>query len=286
MHLRSRFARCKCVMHFGCGEFVSPSAGAFARSAAYHVAVTFHFTEPAQIEPPARNRLSIAHLMLWTLGTAIVLAYFRTVVTVNSAAGSTGRLWTLSILANSVILGVQVGGALLFGWRLCRNLPGQPSQPGHWLLLIEGFSTMVSFSCIVAMRWFDAGILHSLRGMVAMIPSALLAATGCVWALRQLRPLNGLWITVFAALATFHLMILPIVITEYMTSPLSGRHAVWLILLYFEYLPGLVALVLLIAGIRDLAQPGRDAFHWAGVLAAFARHLLQLALVLVGWLIR
>src|SRR5688500_10138352 len=69
--------------------------------------------------PPPRNRLSIAHLMLWTLGSAIILAGFR--VFTNQPQQDQGRLGTiLSVfyLAYCLPLGAQVGSIAI--WALQR----------------------------------------------------------------------------------------------------------------------------------------------------------------------
>src|SRR5438132_3400288 len=96
-------------------------------------------------QPPPRNRLSIAHLMLWTLGSAIALAFYRAMAIDKQANERLVAVSRIYALLYSLLAGPKVGGLLLFTWRKVRGIAGFPTQPGHWLLVLEGASAMLAW---------------------------------------------------------------------------------------------------------------------------------------------
>jgi hypothetical protein len=129
--------------------------------------------KPSQCEqalPPA-NRLTIAHLLLWTATTALVFSCCER-PPAPSQIGSPGlmslsgtnmslpgtnveaardrerqRMWRilqnryLINLAFAPIYGLALAGFVLAGWRLVNAKAGFPTQPGHWLLAVIGSAT-------------------------------------------------------------------------------------------------------------------------------------------------
>src|SRR5947199_309757 len=96
-------------------------------------------------DQPPRNRLTIAHLMLWTIGTAIALGFYRALA-INREGQSERIIAVSQILAliYSVPAGARIGGFLLFALKRLQGQRGFPSQPGQWLLVVEGLSALAS----------------------------------------------------------------------------------------------------------------------------------------------
>ena len=70
-----------------------------------------------------RNRPTIAHLMLWTLGTAIALGFYRNLAPVR--AGQSDRAIVASqvlALIYSLPTGARIGGFLLFAIKLSERI--------------------------------------------------------------------------------------------------------------------------------------------------------------------
>jgi len=96
---------------------------------------------------PPRIRLSILHLMLWTLGSAVILACFRALSSrQEDLPDETAWVLPLYHLGYSLTLGAQVGSVPLFAMRRVSGQGGFPAQPGHWLLLVEGVSALLMFA--------------------------------------------------------------------------------------------------------------------------------------------
>src|SRR5262245_9542230 len=93
------------------------------------------------------NRLSIAHLLLWTTMTALVLMFVRAVYAPGVMPPELDDALRINIerqsqLQMSVLLvfspayGAALSSLCLTAWRLATRRFGFPTQPGHWLLLM------------------------------------------------------------------------------------------------------------------------------------------------------
>src|SRR5437762_4596 len=97
-------------------------------------------------EPPPRRRLSIAHLMLWTLGCALALGFYRSIELEQQRPDDRFSLILQYFgLPYCIPAGARVGAVFLFGWMTWRGDKSFPTQPGHWLLLIEGTSILLTW---------------------------------------------------------------------------------------------------------------------------------------------
>jgi hypothetical protein len=95
-----------------------------------------------------RPKLSIAHLMLWTLGTAVVLALSRTQISFledpqgfPSEFPKSDKLSTffrLSAIVSAPFGGIAVALLLVIVGRLYRRNTLPLCEPGHWILLVSG----------------------------------------------------------------------------------------------------------------------------------------------------
>jgi hypothetical protein len=109
------------------------------------------------------NRLSIAHLLLWTAATALVFSccerppapsqigiggFSQPGTNVEAARDrERQRFWQmlqnryLINLAFAPIYGFALAGFMLASWRITNAKSGFPTQPGHWLLVVIGSAT-------------------------------------------------------------------------------------------------------------------------------------------------
>src|SRR5262245_47816764 len=96
-------------------------------------------------EPPPRRRLTIAHLMLWTLGCAVALGFYREITLAQQRPdGRFQIVMQVFGLLYCIPAGARIGTVFLFAWMTWRGDRSFPTQPGHWLLLTEGVSALLS----------------------------------------------------------------------------------------------------------------------------------------------
>jgi hypothetical protein len=248
---------------------------------------------PDKPQPP-RNRLSIAHLMLWTLGSAIILAGFRAFA--NQPQQDQGRLGTiLSVfyLAYCLPLGAQVGSVAIWALQRVRGPQIFPTQPGHWLLLIEGVSGLLSWlgyaivlgtAQLLSLETYGQGSLW----LLAQIPPLATALVLYIRSWRNFRHEGSLWGLANLALVLQHLLILApvalLALCEWFVGPSASA--------FYPYGPFEVqsrccgpvsGLAVLLAGIADLRTRAakRDYLHWAGIASLVLLAALQFALPLI-----
>ncbi len=96
--------------------------------------------------PPAPPPLRIAHLMLWTAGSAVILAMYRGIFDEiePSVPHAIRLILTVSLLLGSMICGAAISSVAVFLYRRFTKGPPFPVQPGHWLLLILGVVELVT----------------------------------------------------------------------------------------------------------------------------------------------
>jgi len=230
-------------------------------------------------EPP-RNRLSIAQLMLWTLGSALILGGFR--LFRQQPQPDTGRIDTiLSVfyLAYSLPLGAQVGSVFLWVARRWRRQGGFPVQPGHWLLLVGGFAHLLSWTGYAighfAVRFFIFD--ESAWWLPIEIPALLVALVGYALTWANVRREQGIWrLAVTCLVVEYALILLMLAFAVIRPIQFQGTCCA-----------PVCAVLLLLAGISDLANRSseRDYLHWTGIAATVTVCILQASLPLVmRWL--
>jgi hypothetical protein len=240
---------------------------------------------PAESTPlgaavPRRNRLAIAHLLLWTAATGLVLLYFQsrrlppqdsigfasfltqrgTDVKAKMAADRQ-RIWRswhrgcLVGLAFAPIYGAALAGLGLGIGRTVTGRFGFPAQPGHWLLLEIG-----GITAIVASRHLLRSLPLSADGedfvvaclMLVVASAAALAVGYSPWRLPMAAAACGLAVICLAYGISLR--------SQSIESP--GLYGVGLLVI------ALVPLLALLAVVLDLADRRRyDIFHWFGVAA-------------------
>lgn len=239
-------------------------------------------------QPPVpRPKLSIAHLMLWTLGTAIVLALSRLQISAFEMprvagvgdAATTGlqTFFRLSAIVTAPFTGIAVALLLVAAARCYRRQPLPLSQPGHWILLIGGTIFILTalvrliqvlLTPLVAgegaggmMNWFFLG----------QLPVVILSFGGAGLYYMAWRCTAGppRWSFHFASSAAGYAYIVVggVLSSVLMTAGLIPSDFLKMIVA-FVAIPFYLAWVVSFpyAVIRDLLlKEYRDALHWAGV---------------------
>jgi len=83
--------------------------------------------------------------MLWTAGSAVILAMYRAGADMSGMPGPSAWFWYVTVMVHSITYGAAVSAVVLFVyWRLTSG-PTFPVQPGHWLLLITGALGIANF---------------------------------------------------------------------------------------------------------------------------------------------
>jgi hypothetical protein len=232
----------------------------------------------------ARNRLAIAHLLLWTATTAIMLVHqqshkpppaerigfasFLSQGTEAERAAAMERerqhIWRgwnkqwLVGLAVSPVYGAALAGIVLAVWRLVSLRFGFPTQPGHWLLILIGvlYGT-ISLRFFLTSLWggynpTDFGIVMGMALCAALIACGM-------W-----RPLRWSLAVGLVALS-FGAMACAILAVMHSTSfePLPAFAVAAMLSLMFL---GSGMLLALLSAVADLYEEARfDALHWVGV---------------------
>ncbi|HUE70078.1 MAG TPA: hypothetical protein VMP01_04245 [Pirellulaceae bacterium] len=93
--------------------------------------------EPLEVRQPP---LSISHLLLWILGSAVVLGSYRWLAEPVGDDETRRLLYQLDQLARSLTYGAGAAALLIFARRLIARDAPLPRHPGHWLLLIQGIN--------------------------------------------------------------------------------------------------------------------------------------------------
>jgi hypothetical protein len=88
-----------------------------------------------QPQPP----LSISHLLLWILGSAVVLWSYRWLAE-PQGGGASPLLFQIDQLVRSISMGGGVAALLIYARRLVTRDAPLPRQPGHWLLVVYGLA--------------------------------------------------------------------------------------------------------------------------------------------------
>jgi hypothetical protein len=226
------------------------------------------------------------------LGTAIVLAHRQ--LEPLPVEGRLGLVQSLYALGNGLALGLSVAGVLLWIIHLARGWGGFLTQPGHWLLLVRGIATLVSFTGGAFRAYWGQEVVEAFVGSrAARIPVLLiivlqffpssLAGTLGYWAAlrsRSVEPsvwrlaIGGLFLYTAFNAVTSGLGLL-VWLMEGQTEPLPGF--TYLAASWSGLLLPLINLVVVVAAVRDPVKRERDFLHWAGVASLIASSILQVA---------
>lgn len=233
---------------------------------------TTGFTAPKR--QPHEERLTIALLMLWTATTAVVLGFDR--ATNVQSNGQLGQLPRVMSFITSPLIGMGLSAWALMLWRWFTDGPRFPTQPGHWLLLLFGFTSVTSLVLRAVMLISLAG-LRGFQWFVGIyFLTELSAVVMYVVAIRSIRD-RWRWLFIIGLvtsaiglassvlmLASYEMMMVISVIRQ---------------LLGWGFCLGMCGIA--IADIRDATR--RDSLHWIG-LGVVGGYLLYATAA--PWLIR
>lgn len=222
---------------------------------------------PPPLPAPAPP-LSIMHLLIWTATSAVMMAFYNLVMSLQSSSAreSAQEMFRTPVMMTMQTLwamgtGAYLGGALMF---LSRRLRGMhfPVQPGEWLMVTFGIGNVINlFVYLVLMgivdrsgfRWFF--IFHSARQLVHsaefLIP-ALLCKDRLAWRV-------FFWVSAIVSLLSLGLVLVGMI--DEMTFFRIFQPGIfrWIFL-------GLCSLIFLVAVVGDLRRrTPRGWVHWVGV---------------------
>jgi hypothetical protein len=250
--------------------------------ATYHAAMS---NAAAQPQPP--NRLTIGFLMLWTLGTALILACHRAVDD-SPPPNALALATAFYLLTFAFVNGLAIAGALLFMQRKAAKVGGLPTQPGHWLLLIRGFATISWLSGWVtraAIEWLwnlEWQFSPSLFLAMQFLPATALSFGGYTIALRRNTEVGRVWRLALRLMQINAALGAVITIIVLLTEPLHGQMLPYTLT---SCLNPFIFAALLIALTTDRQLNSRDFLHWAGAVAALINTMLpfiyQIAVALI-----
>jgi hypothetical protein len=233
------------------------------------------------MSPPPPNRLSIAHLMVWTFGSAVILACYRVIDMGQDGdsplrtEGGMAIVRQVSALFHSIFLGAELGGVMLFAWRSLAGTRGFPTQPGHWILLIEGMSAMLVWTGQAAAFVMDGGTQRNIHLWAAwQLPNCTI--TGVAYALLLAQPgLTSAWRFACAVLSFQYCVALAAEMAFLQQPPVSSLHQ-WAFDLQSVWLPPLAILVVIAAARLDPDVRRRDFLHWTGIVALLGTQMLTI----------
>lgn len=225
--------------------------------------------------PLPQPRLGIIHIMLWTLGSAMILAMYRALVDLAGMPEQARAQWYVLQIGYSIAYGAALAGVILFAYRRLTKGAPFPVMPGHWLLLTWGVVFVVGSVGHVA-RWavrfwldsyptvmFVYGFAQWLTHMAAAL--MLLVAILCVKDLAYWRVYLWASLVFQGILANMGLIGMP---AATMVSYMLQR-----------WIYGLGAIVLVIWLLATLARDRRrgirrDWLHWTGVIVTLSGPVL------------
>ena len=242
---------------------------------------------PAEPAPPVpRPRLSIAHLMLWTLGTAIVLALSRLEISAFETPGYSffgesydRRLQTyfrVMAIVTAPFTGIAVAFLLASIWKLYHKQPLWLVQPGHWILLtgavaflLTAVGQLIQFllTPLAPAEGGSASWFFLTQSSSTVLSLVMAGMNYVAWRRSAGPPRWRFYFASSAVLYAYAVAIAFIVLAALASEALMNVMFVFAIIALPIYLACLVSFPY--AVLRDLAlKEYRDALHWAGVALA------------------
>jgi hypothetical protein len=209
-------------------------------------------------------RLSILHLMVWTGISAAMMALLQLP---SEAANRLSSFESAYRIGMAIYGGVVVSGLVLWiAWRR-RGIPF-PTEPGEWLLVVQGAIMLVAIAAIYVANQDPAAMLVLAIGVFLTIAGIGVVPVSYY---RQ----STLWRVFFGALALAYA--LPLVS---LAIAFTGVFILVAVLGFaFLGITGLVAVLFVVALISDLShRTVRGWPHWAGVISFFLFGLFHVAL--------
>jgi hypothetical protein len=230
----------------------------------------------AQFEPAlaaaAAPRLSVMHLMLWTLCSAVYFALLRAIYAIQGDASlsSVETIQQTSGLMASIIAGAAITGTIALVSARVRGTPPLLRHPGHWLLLTSAITGVVTIPLVFLLLRTNDANYNLAFGVVLLFPSIAFAFAARSSPARH-------WRALFFAMA---LVALPQSMFYFGIWLSSGNvgYAMAVLLAIANWGNLMLATAMVFVSIVELKTgPPRDWLHWTGVtaqLASSAPHLI------------
>jgi hypothetical protein len=207
---------------------------------------------------PEPERLSIAHLLVWTALSAVLLGVDRATSQLPHVEPSSfGRL--ISFIY-APLFGAGVSALLLTAWRLATDGPRFPAQPGHWLLVISGVQSLLHLGTFLIQAVVQAGFGWELL-LAGRFVEELTCGTLFVLAIRES---HRLWrITFVAGLIGYCLGLLLTVGACFKLFHPENLHV--------EFVIHWIVLTVCAFAVADdwATHNSRDYLHWTGLVVRF-----------------
>jgi hypothetical protein len=210
------------------------------------------------------ERLSILYLMVWTAGSAVILAFYRQSITqsLNEPNRAMDPTWlqTAAALLMSPLQGAGVAAVALMVWRKLRGGRPFPKHPGHWLLVIAGLLALVTWPAWLITREFIRGGPPGLYLITYRLPIMVVFIALCCFAVAKM-PSEVLWRKMFLiwifgnSVPIFFLCVMYVDFSSYRWARLPDM-----------FIGAALPIAFLVTGVLDRASGvPRDHLHWAGI---------------------
>jgi hypothetical protein len=264
------------------------------RSAAEPLEVPINVESPENELPP-QPRLQIIHLLLWTAGTAVVLATWREHFAGSDSRSAAQVLAMVGFLLQAPLAGAAVASLGVWAYR-ARKGRRFPVQPGEWMLVVHGVTALAWAVVLMLTRiLFETPI--RLDGATTLTFFWLLAAS-CVYLICVFLIEAGLYLTAAIRVRTAPAWRLFLACQGLRAFVNASRWASNGLDTAFD-LPELILLerfaamaanatvcvclvMLIIAVVRDWRRrTPRGWMHWVGVVTALVTTLISIAWIVV-----
>lgn len=239
-------------------------------------------TEPViQMRAP---RLSILHLMLWTLCSAVYLALVRVIYALQDGLpdgyATIQQSWSV---IHCIVAGAVFTGAIALVSTRVRCGPPLLREPGQWLLFISAMMALIRMPLLVAMILLQdetdtANRIISVYGFVFLMPTIAF-----FYAARRDRDRS--WKLLFYALVivSFSQVLMYLAIGSQMGFFSGWFQIVNAIVYYGKMLLSGAIVVVSIVELKNGRQ--RDWLHWTGVISHVAESGLSILRLVASWFV-
>lgn len=233
-----------------------------------------------QLAAAKTPQLSILHLMLWTLCSAVYLTLIRAFQAVQGDAfWGSSMFKEVSGMIGGIAMGAVISGAIVLVFTRIRSGPPLLRQPGHWLIFVPAILGLIHLPLniwflLVKGEIFMSSLYLLIYGVMNLFPMI-------AYALATLYNRGLSWKLVFIGLAVVALSQSLVFFTLYLHVNIFDA---WKGLL--NTIPNwgqllLVAAVLVVSTVDLAAGQRRDWLHWTGV----ATHTTLFGTIVL-WMIR
>jgi hypothetical protein len=240
---------------------------------------------------PASPRLGIIHLLGWMIGVGAVLAIFRVTTDTTGYPPDWLPFLRMQQLGFGLAYGTAISGMGIFLWRWWRGLPGGPSQPGHWLLVVGGLGLVIdvltTYAFKLVLHWSGTGIELTNFNVYLFYQATVwwLAAVVSIGILACLRGASRWW-TAMTVATVLTLTLNSLVTTLSFYGFMQGAAGTWTWQMPIMVRIATMLIVLPILWLAEIADRrrgvGRDWLHGVGVLAITALGLVDLVSNLIS----